>query len=118
VTAIQHVALETRRSDVDACIEFYGRLGFREVPVPDERLKDESRFLQGGPTQIHLLFVDDPDVPRQGHHAVVLDDYDGTLAGLRAAGLEPEDRQQYWGSPRAKLTDPAGHLVELMEFPP
>jgi hypothetical protein len=118
VTAIQHVALETRRADVGPCIAFYGLLGFTEVPVPDERLKTEARFLQGGPTQIHLLFSDDPVVPRAGHHAIVLDDYAGTLERLRQAGFEPQDREQYWGSPRAKLTDPAGHLVELMEFPP
>jgi catechol 2,3-dioxygenase-like lactoylglutathione lyase family enzyme len=118
VTAIQHVALETRREDVDACVAFYAVLGFEEVPVPDERLVAASRFLQGGPTQIHLLFTDDPIVPSAAHHAVVVDDYAATLARLRAAGFQPEDRERYWGAPRAKVADPAGHVVELMEFAP
>ena len=116
--SIQHVALETRKEDVDACIAFYALLGFVEVPLPDERLVAQGRFLEGGATQIHLLFTDDPVIPPAGHHAIVADDYAGTLAKLRDAGFAPEDREQYWGSPRAKLTDPAGHLVELMEFPP
>src|SRR4051794_20344126 len=118
VSSIQHVALETRREHVDACVAFYALLGFAEVPVPDERLESQARFLQGGPTQIHLLYADDPVIPAAGHHAVVLDDYAGTLAKLRDAGFAPEDREQYWGSPRSKLTDPAGHLVEMMEYAP
>lgn len=118
MTTIQHVALETRREDVDACVSFYALLGFVEVPVPDERLESEARFLQGGSTQIHLLYADDPVVPPAGHHAVVLDGYEGTLARLRDAGFVPEDRERYWGSPRAKVNDPAGHLVELMEYAP
>jgi hypothetical protein len=118
MSRIQHVALETRRDDVDAVVAFYALLGFVEVPVPDERLKSEARFLQGGPTQIHLLFADDPVIPSAGHHAIVLDDYAGTLARLRELGYDPQPRNEYWGSPRSKLSDPAGHLVELMEYPP
>jgi catechol 2,3-dioxygenase-like lactoylglutathione lyase family enzyme len=118
VSSIQHVALETRREDVDGCVAFYALLGFAEVPVPDQRLAYEARFLQGGPTQIHLLFTDDPVIPPAAHHAIVVDDYAGTLDRLRDAGFTPRERERYWGSPRSKLEDPAGHLVELMEYSP
>jgi catechol 2,3-dioxygenase-like lactoylglutathione lyase family enzyme len=118
VSSIQHVALEIRRADLDACIAFYALLGFEEVPLPDERLVAQGRFLQGGPTQIHLLFADEPVIPPLAHPAILLDDYDGTLARLRGAGFEPKERERYWGSPRSKLNDPAGHVVELMEFAP
>ena len=118
MSSLQHVALEIRRDDLDACLAFYALVGFEEVPLPDERLVEEARFLQGGPTQIHLVFADAPAVPPRGHAALLVDDYEGTLSRLREAGHEPKDRARYWGSPRAKLTDPAGHVVELMEFAP
>jgi catechol 2,3-dioxygenase-like lactoylglutathione lyase family enzyme len=118
VSSIQHVALEINRDDLEACLAFYALVGFEEVPVPDERLVPEARFLQGGATQIHLLFRDDPVIPPAAHPAILLDDYEGTLVALRDAGYEPKERERYWGSPRAKLRDPAGHVVELMEFPP
>lgn len=116
--AIQHVALETRPEAVDACLAFYVCLGFEEVPLPDPRLEGRARFVQQGPTQIHLLLADDAVVPRQGHVAIVLGEYARTLARLRDAGFEPQDRPDYWGSPRAKVRDPAGHVVELMAQPP
>jgi catechol 2,3-dioxygenase-like lactoylglutathione lyase family enzyme len=118
VSALHHVALEIRREDLEACRAFYALVGFEEVALPDERLEPQGRFLQGGPTQIHLLFADDAVVAPKGHAALVVDDYEGALQRLRDAGFEPEDRTRYWGSPRAKLNDPAGHVVELMEYPP
>ena len=101
-----------------ACLAFYALVGFEEVALPDERLVESARFLQGGATQIHLLFVDDPVIPPQAHAAILLADYETTLAKLRGAGYDPKDRARYWGSPRAKLTDPAGHVLELMELAP
>ena len=53
-----------------------------------------------------------------GHVAVVLEDYERTLAALREAGAEPEPRTEHWGPPRAYVRDPAGNLVELMASPP
>jgi catechol 2,3-dioxygenase-like lactoylglutathione lyase family enzyme len=118
VSALHHVSLEIRRQDLESCRAFYALVGFEEVPLPDERLEPQGRFLQGGPTQIHLLFTDDPVVAPRGHAALVVDDYAGVLQRLRDAGFDPEDRTRHWGSPRAKLNDPAGHVVELMEYPP
>jgi catechol 2,3-dioxygenase-like lactoylglutathione lyase family enzyme len=118
VSAVQHVALEIRHDDLEACRAFYALVGFEEVPLPDERLVPQARWLQGGSTQIHLLFADDPVAPPQGHVALVVDDYDAALRRLRDAGFHPEDRERYWGSQRAKVRDPAGHVVELMEYPP
>ena len=118
MSPLQHVALEIKRDDLEVCLAFYALVGFEEVPVPDERLVESSRFLQGGATQIHLLLVDEPVIPPQAHAAILLDDYEATLVKLRGAGYDPKDRARYWGSPRAKVTDPAGHVVELMEFAP
>ena len=114
---LQHVTLEVRREQGDECVAFYETLGFERVDPP-ESLADRAAWMEHGPTQIHLMWVDDPVALPRGHVAVVLDDYDGTLAALRAAGTEPEPRTVHWGSPRAYVRDPAGNLVELMAWPP
>jgi len=114
---IQHVGLEIRGLDVEACIGFWALLGFERVQVPGA-LAQRSTWLQAGTTQIHLLHTDEPDVPPEGHVAVVVADHDATLAALRDAGFDPQPRTQYWGSPRAFVCSPAGHRVEVMAFAP
>jgi len=50
--------------------------------------------------------------------AVVCPDHDATLDRLRAAGLAPQPRAEYWGAPRSFVRSPAGHRVEVMAAPP
>jgi catechol 2,3-dioxygenase-like lactoylglutathione lyase family enzyme len=114
---VHHVALETRLADGDAVVAFFVLLGFEEV-APPLTLTDRARWVQRGATQIHVLYADDPVVPPEAHIAVVVPDYDTTLATLRAAGHTVEDRNPHWGSPRAFAWTPAGHRVELMAYPP
>lgn len=114
---IQHVAIEVREADVAACVGFWGLLGFEQVPAP-AALADRSTWVQAGPTQIHLLYADEPVVAPEGHVAVVVRDYEATLDALREAGLEPAPRSEYWGSPRAFVRCPGGHRVEVMAFAP
>ena len=114
---IQHVAFEVHPDAIPACVEFYDLLGLQRVEPPPS-LSDRAAWVQRGPTQIHLLFAETPTVLPQGHVAIVVDDYEATLAELAAAGHEVERRSEHWGSPRALVHDPAGNLVELMDFPP
>jgi len=114
---LQHVALETRRDDVEAAVAFWALLGFERVEPPPS-LVDRAAWVQQSGTQIHLLFTEEPTVPPQGHAAVVVADYDAALERLRAAGFDPEPRAQHWGVPRAYVRAPGGHLVELMAAPP
>ena len=113
---IHHAARPIRPALLEQCVEFYGRLGFRQVAVPSG-VADRAVWLQHDGTQIHLL-LDEHAEPERGHVAVVLDDYPGTVESLAAAGTEVEARQEHWGSPRAYVRDPAGNLVELMAFAP
>jgi catechol 2,3-dioxygenase-like lactoylglutathione lyase family enzyme len=114
---IQHVALETRPGDVDACLHFWWLLGFERV-APPPALAERSVWLQAGATQVHLLFADDPVVAPEGHAAVVVGDFDATFANLHRAGYAPEQRAQHWGSPRAFVRSPGGHRVEFMAVAP
>jgi catechol 2,3-dioxygenase-like lactoylglutathione lyase family enzyme len=114
---LQHVAHETRRVDVDAVVAFWALLGFEPVEPPPS-LRGRTHWVQRGGTQIHLLLTEDPVVPPVGHAAVVVADYEDTLGALRAAGHPVAPRAEHWGAPRAFVTDPSGHRVEVMAAPP
>ncbi len=114
---IQHVALEVREADAAACERFWALLGFERVEPP-ATLRDRAVWVERRGTQVHLLFAEEPVAPREGHVAVVAEDYGATLDRLRAAGHDPQPGTEHWGSPRSFVRCPAGHLVEIMRFAP
>jgi hypothetical protein len=114
---LQHVTIEVRPADVEACVGFYALLGFERVEPPPS-LAGRATWVERAGTQIHLMGVDDPVVPPKGHHAVLVDDYDGTVSALRDAGFDPEPRREHWGAARSFVTGPAGQRVEVMAGSP
>ena len=114
---LQHVALELDPADREQAERFWTILGF-ELVDPPPTLRERSSWLQRGETQIHLLFADAPVAPPQGHAAVIAEDYYATVEALRAAGYDPDPRQEHWGAPRAFVQAPGGHRVEVMAAPP
>jgi catechol 2,3-dioxygenase-like lactoylglutathione lyase family enzyme len=113
---IQHVTREIEPSQLQACTRFYALLGFQPVETPPG-VAGRAAWLERAGTQIHLMFADHVE-PERGHVGIVLQSYESTLAALRREGHEVEPRREHWGSPRAYLRDPAGHLVEVMAFAP
>lgn len=114
---IGHVTLEIRPEGVPECVAFYGLIGFSRVEPPAS-LAARAAWLQSGPTQLHLMHVEEPVTLPKGHVAVVAEAYDETVARLRAAGFEVEPRAEHWGAPRSYVRDPGGNLVELMAWAP
>jgi catechol 2,3-dioxygenase-like lactoylglutathione lyase family enzyme len=114
---LQHVTLEVRPNQVDACVAFWGLLGFMPV-TPPPLLRDRFTWVQRAGTQIHLMPVEEPVTTNQGHAAVVVEDYDATLAALGAQGFEARPGSNAWNAPRSFVRDPAGNLVEVMSKPP
>jgi catechol 2,3-dioxygenase-like lactoylglutathione lyase family enzyme len=114
---IQHVSIECRRADEDAHRRFWRALGFTDAEPPPG-LRDRAGWLEAGPTQIHLLWAEDPVVPPQGHVAVQVADLGAALAALDAAGFAHEPRREHWGAPRHYARAPGGHTVELFAVPP
>jgi catechol 2,3-dioxygenase-like lactoylglutathione lyase family enzyme len=111
------VTVEVPRDLVDACAEFWRLLGFERVDPPAS-LGDRAVWMEREGTQVHLMHVDDPVVPPQGHAAVLVADYDRVFTALRDAGHDPEPRTEHWGAPRCFVRDPAGHRVEVMAVSP
>jgi catechol 2,3-dioxygenase-like lactoylglutathione lyase family enzyme len=119
VTGIHHVALPTRRDDVEAEVAFWALLGF-SVVAPPPSLRARATWVQAPDgTQIHLLYADEEAgaAPR-GHVAIVAQTFDATLTRLSAAGHTPEPRTPHWGAPRAYVRSPSGHRIELMAAAP
>jgi catechol 2,3-dioxygenase-like lactoylglutathione lyase family enzyme len=114
---LQHVTIEVKRADVEACVAFMQLLGFKRSEPP-EGLRGVATWVSRQGTQMHLLHVDEPIVPPLAHAAVVVDDYDTALALMREHGHEVRESTKYWDGRRAFARMPTGHLVELMETPP
>lgn len=115
---IQHVTLEATRDAVPSCVAFYALLGFHEVTPPDDALGEISTWVERGPYQVHLLYMDEPAHMQLGHVAMVPDDYESAVAALEGAGHQFMPSSVHWGAKRGFVRDPAGNLIELMEFPP
>ena len=114
---LQHVTLEVRPDQVRDCVRFWELLGFIELEPPPI-LKGRFTWIGKDDTHIHLVPVDAPAVPVEGHTAVTSDDAEATVAVLRDAGFDPRPGSNAWNAPRWFVHDPAGHRVEVMSAPP
>lgn len=113
---LHHVGIEVAPSDVERSVELWEALGFEEVEPPSTLR--EFTWLEREGTQVHLMPTESPTVPSRGHTAVVVADFDRTVADLKERGFEVERRREHWGVPRALALAPGGHRVELMAAVP
>jgi hypothetical protein len=113
---LHHVGIEVAPADIEAVVGFFELLGFERVEPP-ETLR-EFTWVERAETQVHLMPEEEPTVPSPGHLAVVVEDFDGTVARVHEAGFEIEPKREHWGQPRALAIAPGGHRVELMAAPP
>ncbi len=114
---LQHVGIEIAPDDVDRAVEFFLLLDFEAVEPPPA-LAAGFTWLERDGTQVHLMHEEHPTVPRRGHLAVIVPDFETTLARLHEHGFETRPGRPHWGVPRAHAVAPGGHRVELMAAPP
>jgi catechol 2,3-dioxygenase-like lactoylglutathione lyase family enzyme len=113
---LHHVGIEVTTADVEAAVAFFELIGFERVESPETLRK--YTWLERDGTQIHLMPEKEPTVPAPGHLALVVADFEATVARLREHGFEVEPKREHWGAPRALAIAPGGHRVELMAAPP
>src|SRR3954453_20344012 len=119
-------------SDVDASVRFYtAALGLEEVPRPST-FDTPGAWLAVGEQQIHLVGEGEPGRARAmnppydraevvigygNHLALVVDALDAALDRAREPGVEPpgETIARGDGVRRTFVTDPDGHVIELMQ---
>lgn len=114
---LHHVSVEVHPDDVEDCVACWRLLGFEPVEAA-EALDGYVTWLERAGTQIHLIHSEQPVIPRLGHAAVAVADFDAIFAALEDAGHAPERHRELWGEPRAFVTMPGGHRVEFMAVPP
>lgn len=113
---VHHVSFTV--SDLDRSRSFYeGVLGLEPVPRPD--LGFPGAWYRAGAAEVHLLGAPGaaapaarPLTPLANHAAFAIEDYDQTVARLRARGLDivetSASRGQLW------VQDPDGNVIELI----
>jgi len=114
---LHHVGIEMRPEDVERAVELFVLLGFERVEPPPA-LADGFTWLEREGTQIHMMHEGSPTAPPRGHLALVVPDFEATLARLHENGFETRPGREHWGARRAHLVAPGGHRVELMAAPP
>jgi catechol 2,3-dioxygenase-like lactoylglutathione lyase family enzyme len=115
---LHHVSIEVAPEHVEACVACWQLLGFEPIESPNGLDDAYFTWLEREGTQIHLIHAESPTIPELGHSAVVVENFEATFAALDAAGHNPERHRELWGAPRAFVTMPGGHRVELMAAPP
>ena len=113
---LHHVGIEVAPAEIERTIELWQLLGFELVQPP--KALSEFTWLEREGTQVHLMPTESPTVPPRGHTAVVVADFEATIAALAERDFEVERRREHWGAPRALVIAPGGHRVELMAAPP
>ena len=116
-----------RINEIDRSVAFYEALGFQElkrVPIREEAIN----IFMGLPAddlapRLELTYNFGRTEPYEigtgyGHIAITTDDLDGTLARLKAQGIEPE-REPYrireGGSRLCFVRDPDQYRIEIIE---
>ncbi|HEX5376798.1 MAG TPA: VOC family protein [Solirubrobacterales bacterium] len=123
MTAFLHTCY--RIGDIDRSVEFYEKIGFREVarmPIGEEAI-NVFLALPGENPCLELTYnhgVDSYDLGTGYNHiALTVDDLDATLEDLAAKGIEPE-KPPYRPGGRTEghficfLRDPDGYRIELI----
>jgi lactoylglutathione lyase len=117
-----------RVTDLDSSLDFYSALGYTEVgsgPIGEGVRIALLRFPDEPVATLELVHRPGGGRVEVGggfdHLAIYVVALAATLERLTEAGLEPEPVQYPGGSEGPKtswLTDPDGHRIELVEWPP
>ncbi len=120
-------------SDVERSLRFYtGALGLEQVPRPPTFDTPGAWLAVGEQQQLHLVGETEPGRTRElhpaydpaeiaigygNHLAFAVDDLDAALERARGHGVEPagEVFARGDGVRRTFVTDPDGHVIELMQ---
>ena len=98
---LQHVTLEVKPDQVRDCVAFWALLGFDEM-TPPPLLRHRFIWVQREGTQIHLVPVEEPIAAREGHVAVLADDFEATLDTAHRARASRCARARTRGTRRAR----------------
>ena len=112
---LHHVNVVVPPGATDEVVAFYaGVLGLQRVPKPDGTRSSGAWLQVDLGTQVHVSERDGERHP-DAHFALVVDDYDGVVAAVAAAGAPFTEQEDVFGGRRGFTRDPAGNRIELLE---
>ena len=113
---LQHANVVIPRGRTEEVAAFYEDvLGLRRIPKPEALAgRGGAWFDVDGYAQVHLS-ERDGEVHADSHFALVVDDFDGTLATLARHGADWTEQEDVFGGRRGFTRDPAGNRIELLE---
>lgn len=108
--ALHHVSINV--DDVEAALRFYTDVLGLPARADRPDFSFGGAWLDAGGQQVHLI-EGQPPVGLGQHFALLVEDLDGTVAELRARGVEVSDPNPVGSSRQSFVTDPSGNLIEL-----
>jgi catechol 2,3-dioxygenase-like lactoylglutathione lyase family enzyme len=91
-------------------------LGLTPIEKPSEGTSPGGAWFDiDGTTQLHISERPDAVMHDEMHFALIVDDYDETLAKLAAAGAPWRDQADLFGARRGSTADPLGNRIEILE---
>jgi catechol 2,3-dioxygenase-like lactoylglutathione lyase family enzyme len=113
---LHHVNIVVPPGATPSVVPFYADiLGLHQVDKPAEGVAQTGAWFDvDASSQVHVSEREGAAHP-QSHFALVVDDFDGTLARLAAADAGWEDQPAIFGGRRGFTRDPVGNRVEILE---
>jgi catechol 2,3-dioxygenase-like lactoylglutathione lyase family enzyme len=112
---IDHVQLAMPVGGEDVARAFFvGVIGMVELPKPAPLAVRGGCWFESGGVQLHLGAEQDFRPAKKAHPALVVVDYDGLVARLRAAGVAVRDDDELADVRRSFVEDPFGNRIELI----
>jgi catechol 2,3-dioxygenase-like lactoylglutathione lyase family enzyme len=117
ILSIDHVQIAMPVGEEEEARRFYiNVLGFSEIPKPPELSKRGGAWFQCEDVQLHLGVEADFRPARKAHPAFLVDDLERLITKVQGAGYETDTSQPPLdGYQRARVFDPFGNRIELME---
>jgi catechol 2,3-dioxygenase-like lactoylglutathione lyase family enzyme len=114
---IHHVNIVVRPGEAERLLGFYTDvLGFARIAKPAEGTTSGGAwFAIDDQHQLHVSERVDAVMHDDMHFAIVVDDFDATIARLAAAGVQWQPQPDLFGGRRGSTRDPLGHRIELLE---
>ena len=115
ITGLDHVNVTTPDELEAEVLEWYEHvLGLEPMGKPPGS-RPRGGWFRAGDSEVHIS-IDPQNPPKSPHFCLAVDDLDGTVEVLRAAGCHIEQAAEIEGRKRCFTRDPAGNRIELIAF--
>jgi catechol 2,3-dioxygenase-like lactoylglutathione lyase family enzyme len=99
----------------DARAFYQGILGIAEMTKPPQLAARGGCWFEAGEVKVHLGVEKDFIPARKAHPAFIVDDLEGLIRDLKAAGYALAEDAPLEGYDRIFVADPFGNRIELMQ---